>query len=120
MIAATPPPASHACTFSANEIEPRSIRHTAPAAPAQGLSPMPQSTSEPLPVPVAEPSMPTASYPVPDTTAATSLPVPVGTLDCTVTPGAASSTWSLRCEKLASALTLSIAPTDTTESYEAG
>jgi hypothetical protein len=48
------------------------------------------------------------------------VPVPIGTVERTATPGAASSTWLFRCEKLACAFAESTAATEMTESYDAG
>ena len=48
------------------------------------------------------------------------VPPPIGTVDSTLTPGAAISTSALYCEKLAHCLFSSIAATDTTLLYEAG
>src|SRR4029453_5181728 len=120
MTAPTPPPSWQLSTFSANEFVPRWIRQTLPAVPEHTDVPRPQFTSAPVRVRLGEPSIAITSWPVLSIVRLSSFPVPIGTVERTAPPGAASSPWELRGEKLAATLAESIAATEITESYEAG
>src|SRR5262249_51367241 len=83
-------------------------------------SPRPKSASGAVTVDLGEPSMPPGAYVVAPTTRLESEPVPIGTVESTFTPGAASSTSALYCEKLAHCLLASTPAMETTLVYPAG
>jgi len=103
-------------TLSAKLMSPRSHSTTLPAQLPAAVQ-RPPSTSAALALPCAVPVIALAAYAVPLTSNCASR---VGYVLYTPTPGAATSTSALYCENDACALFWSVAPTDTTDAYEAG
>src|SRR6478609_8964661 len=121
MMAPRPPLFWQFTTFAAKVIVPRLIRQTLPVIdPATGVSPRPKSASAPVAVVRGEPSMGMAAYDAAPTVTEAAVWLPIGTVDSTPTPGPASSTSALNCEKDATALFTATAATETTVANPAG